>query len=161
MAFFLNVAKIQVFNCQPSSFSLEDLGWQLDNFCSRFFSRSLIRRPYLPIRDSLDPFHIPHLWNAKLTGSQLFKNIYIMLYVVINLLIWFWERCIEIYFRTCAGSPQAFRFTSYFPVLICVNITQDLGKTWPYFKIYSKNIWSKKYEEIWKIWRRWNMYDKN
>ena len=90
-----------------------------------------------------------------------FSKIYIMLYVVINLLIWFWERCIEIYFRTCAGSPQAFRFTSYFPVLICVNITQDLGKTWPYFKIYSKNIWSKKYEEIWKIWRRWNMYDKN
>ena len=67
-----------------------------------------------------------------------FSKIYIMLYLVINLLIWFWERCIEIYFRTCAGSPQAFRFTSYFPVLICVNITQDLGKTWPYFKIYSK-----------------------
>ena len=90
-----------------------------------------------------------------------FSKIYIMLYVVFNLLIWFWERCMEIYFRTCAGSPQAFRFTSYFPVLICVNITQDLGKTWPYFKIYSKNIWSKKYEEIWKIWRRWDMYDKN
>ena len=120
MAFFLNVAKIQVFNCQPSSFSLEDLGWQLDNFCSRFF-RSLIRRPYLPIRDSLDPFHIPHLWNAKLTGSQLFKNIYIMLYVVINLLIWFWERCIEIYFRTCAGSHQTFRFDI---LLSCVGMCQ-------------------------------------
>ena len=151
--------KSLIVNCLPSLLKVFGDNWIKLLF--QIFTRSLIRRPYLPIRDSLDPFHIPHLWNAKLTGSQLFKNIYIMLYVVINLLIWFWERCIEIYFRTCAGSPQAFRFTSYFPVLICVNITQDLGKTWPYFKIYSKNIWSKKYEEIWKIWRRWNLYDKN
>ena len=159
MAFFLNVAKIQVFNCQPSSFSLEDLGWQLDNFCSRFFlglwSGDLIYQ--LGIHLTPFTFHTCEMQSSLVLS---FSKIYIMLYVVFNLLIWFWERCIEIYFRTCAGSPQAFRFTSYFPVLICVNITQDLGKTWPYFKIYSKNIWSKKYEEIWKIWRRWNMYDK-
>ena len=83
------------------------------------FSRSLIRRPYLPIRDSLDPFHIPHLWNAKLTGSQLFKNIYIMLYVVFNLLIWFWERCIEIYFSTCAGSPPSIQI---YILLSCIDM---------------------------------------
>ena len=67
---------------------------------------------------------------------------YTILHVVINLLILFWEiHCIEIYFRTCAGFHQTFRFEI---LLSCVGMRQHNtgfgeGLT-QYFKIYHKNI---------------------
>ena len=116
--FFLNFAKIQVFNCQLSSFFIEDLCWQLDKtvvpeFYSVFDQETLFTnlgftRPLL------------HFTPVKCKAHWLLAfQKYTMLYVVINLLIWFWERCIEIHFRTCAGSPPSIQI---YILLSCIEM---------------------------------------